>query len=185
MNKTEAAQYLECSPRAIERYVSSGKLAARYERGKTGNVLALDVEELERFKAELNAPTFPNIAAHIAADNARQSPTEAPTMSRAIVPSPNLQTRVESDYSAIMRLLEVAATTQANAQATTADKSRNAPTVPTENKLLLTLPECSALTGLSRGVLRAAIDGGSLKAAQIGRGWKVKRRDLESYIEEL
>ena len=178
MNKTEAAQYLECSPRAIERYVSSGKLKARYERGKTGNVLALDVEELERFKAELNAPTFPNI---VAAGNARQSPTEAPPMSRAIVALSQAEGRVESDYSAIMRLLDVAATTQA----TTADKSRNAPTVPTENKLLLTLAECSALTGLSRGVLRAAIDDGSLKARVIGRGFRVKRADLETFIEQL
>ncbi len=177
MNKTEAAQYLECSPRAIERYVAAGKLKARYERGKTGNVLALDVEELERFKAELNAPTFPNIAA----DNARQSPTadatEAPTMSRAIVSLSKSQERVESDYSAIVRLLEMAATT--------GDKSRQAPTVPTENKLLLTLAEAQALTGLSRQTLRAAIDDGSLSARQIGRGWKIKRGDLESYVEKL
>jgi excisionase family DNA binding protein len=47
------------------------------------------------------------------------------------------------------------------------------------------LAEAQALTGLSRNVLRTAIDAGELKAKQIGRGWKIKKTDLESYIEKL
>jgi excisionase family DNA binding protein len=34
MNKKEAAQYLGCSERAIERYVKAGKLSCTYEKGK-------------------------------------------------------------------------------------------------------------------------------------------------------
>ena len=45
--------------------------------------------------------------------------------------------------------------------------------------------EHPAFQFVERIIGKRAIDGGSLKAAQIGRGWKVKRRDLESYIEEL
>ncbi len=52
-------------------------------------------------------------------------------------------------------------------------------------KLLLKLDECSALTGLSRAVLRSAIDAGELKAQTIGRAWRVKRSNLDKWIEGL
>jgi excisionase family DNA binding protein len=52
-------------------------------------------------------------------------------------------------------------------------------------KPLLTLAEAHNLTGLSRGILREAIDGGKLKAKIIGRAWRVKRADLDSYIGKL
>ncbi len=52
-------------------------------------------------------------------------------------------------------------------------------------KLLLTLAEAQALTGLSRGVLREAIDKGKLKGQVIGRAWRIKRTDLEAYIKKL
>jgi excisionase family DNA binding protein len=59
------------------------------------------------------------------------------------------------------------------------------PRVMPSDKLLLTLPECQALTGLSRAVLRDAIEAGDLKARQMGRPWRVKRADLEAFIETL
>ncbi|PSF30451.1 excisionase [Aphanothece hegewaldii CCALA 016] len=61
----------------------------------------------------------------------------------------------------------------------------NQPTVGIENKLLLTLKEVQALTGLSRETLREAIASGQLKAAIVGKAWRVKRKDLEEYIENL
>jgi excisionase family DNA binding protein len=50
---------------------------------------------------------------------------------------------------------------------------------------LLTLAEARELTGLARGVLREAIDQGKLKAKIIGRAWRVKRADLDTYIHKL
>jgi excisionase family DNA binding protein len=50
---------------------------------------------------------------------------------------------------------------------------------------MLTLPEASTLSNLSRGHLRDAIRGGRLKAKIIGRGWRVKRADLDLYIRTL
>ncbi|MDF5718102.1 MAG: helix-turn-helix domain-containing protein [Rhizonema sp. NSF051] len=58
-------------------------------------------------------------------------------------------------------------------------------TVPIADKLLLTLPEAQALTGLSREFLREAISNGTLKAAVIGRSWRIKRSDLEEYVAGL
>ncbi|WP_239005536.1 helix-turn-helix domain-containing protein [Gloeothece citriformis] len=49
----------------------------------------------------------------------------------------------------------------------------------------MTLKEVQALTGLSRDTLREAITDGQLKAQIVGKAWRVKRKDLEEYIENL
>lgn len=59
------------------------------------------------------------------------------------------------------------------------------PTVGIENKLLLTLKEVQALTGLSRDTLREAIASNQLKAQIVGKAWRVKKKDLEHYIDNL
>jgi len=53
------------------------------------------------------------------------------------------------------------------------------------DKLTLTLTEASLLSGLSRGHLREAIEAKKLKARIIGRGWKIKRDDLDLYVRKL
>lgn len=55
----------------------------------------------------------------------------------------------------------------------------------TADKLLLTLPETQALTGLSREFLRNAISQGKLKAQVIGKSWRIKRSDLDDYVTNL
>jgi excisionase family DNA binding protein len=57
--------------------------------------------------------------------------------------------------------------------------------VRTSEKLLLNLTDCRLLTGLSDANLRDAIRGGKLKAKIIGRGYKVKRADLDEFVEKL
>ncbi|WP_338421878.1 helix-turn-helix domain-containing protein [Nostoc flagelliforme] len=47
------------------------------------------------------------------------------------------------------------------------------------------MAEAQALTGLSREFLRDAITSGDLKAKLIGKGWRVKRKDLEEYVDKL
>jgi excisionase family DNA binding protein len=165
MTKTEAAVYLGVSTRAVERYAATGKLASHYERGKTGQVLAFDESELERFKAELEAPR-PNVRQEASSDLARLDAT------------PNAAAIEVLATEVLARLMEAA-----QGSAPSPDKSRLS--VPVESKLLLTLAEAQALTGLSRGVLRAAIAAGDLKARQIGRAFRVKRGDLESYVKKL
>jgi len=53
------------------------------------------------------------------------------------------------------------------------------------HKLMLSLPEAATLSGLSRNHLREAIRNGELKSRKMGRGWRIKRADLESYVEGL
>jgi excisionase family DNA binding protein len=57
--------------------------------------------------------------------------------------------------------------------------------VRVSEKLLLSLNDCRLLTGLSESNLRAAIKSGELKAKIIGRGYKVKRQDLDEFVNNL
>ncbi len=47
------------------------------------------------------------------------------------------------------------------------------------------LYDAATLTSLSAGHLRAAIHTGKLKGKIIGRGYKIKRDDLNTYIHKL
>lgn len=170
MNKQEAADYLGVSTRAIERYTQKGKLSVKYEGGKTRPVAVYDQEELDKLKEELNITTYkPAIA------SSDPTPTELATTSvglsglveKFILPLSNqLQQLTEA-----ISYLKALPTHQA--------------TVGIENKLLLTLKEVQALTGLSRETLREAIASHQLKAQIIGKAWRIKRKDLEEYIENL
>ena len=51
--------------------------------------------------------------------------------------------------------------------------------------MLLTLKEVQALTGLSRETLKEGIASNQLKAQIVGKAWRVKKKDLEEYIENL
>jgi excisionase family DNA binding protein len=64
------------------------------------------------------------------------------------------------------------------------EESRSA-SVQVSEKLLLTISDCRLLTSLSEQNLRDAIHDGKLNARIIGRGYKVKREDLDEFIREL
>jgi excisionase family DNA binding protein len=57
--------------------------------------------------------------------------------------------------------------------------------IRTSEKILLNLNDCRLLTGLSDTNLRNAIHDSKLKAKIIGRGWKIKRQDLDEFINNL
>jgi hypothetical protein len=99
----------------------------------------------------------------------------------------NLKTILESPDTAIMPMkspdvrLFVAQLVEAIA---IREEPRSASVRVTE-KLLLSLNDCRLLTGLSEFSLRDAIHSGNLKAKIIGRGWKIKRKDLTLFVDEL
>jgi hypothetical protein len=57
--------------------------------------------------------------------------------------------------------------------------------VRVSEKILLDLKDCRLLTGLSDANLRGAIRSGKLAGQIIGRGYKVKRADLDRFINDL
>jgi excisionase family DNA binding protein len=57
--------------------------------------------------------------------------------------------------------------------------------VRASEKLLLNLTDCRLLTGLSEYYLRDSIKTGTLKAKIIGRGYKIKKQDLDEFVKNL
>lgn len=64
------------------------------------------------------------------------------------------------------------------------EQPRNEP-IRVSEKLLLNLNDCRLLTGLSDAILRDAIRNETLKAKILGRGYKIKRQDLDEFIKNL
>lgn len=64
-------------------------------------------------------------------------------------------------------------------------RDREPSTVPIADKILLTLKEAQALTGLSSEFLRSSIVAGTLKAKKIGNSWRLKRSDVDEYVASL
>ncbi len=163
MNKKEAAEYLGVSTRAIERYTQKGKLGVKYSGGKTRPLAIYDKEELE---TTIHKPVI------------ESAPTTPTNLAARDVGLSGLVEKIITPLSS-----QLASLTEAIQSLKTLPHTQ--PTVPIENKLLLTLREVQALTGLSRETLREAIQFNQLKAKIVGKAWRVKRSDLEDYIENL
>jgi excisionase family DNA binding protein len=176
MNKQEAADFLGVSVRALERYVQQGRISVKYEKGKTRPTANFDSTELEAFKIELNQPTIKP------AVETRQITTDQQTQTANATYQSGEITRFDdiSEFGEIDAIEKLSSIIEQ-----LLGKGDNQPIVPIADKLLLTLPEAQALTGLSKEVLRQAIASGELKAKVIGKGWRIKRSDLESFIDKL
>ncbi len=165
MTKDEVAELLEVSTRQVERFTSAGRLSVTYERGTTRKVPVYVRSDVERLKDEIENTT-----------HARP----------AIVPSESQQTGIAtiSDRGA-SQLSELVAILRDAADSSRWREDQPASITDLAHKLTLSLMEASQLSGLSRNHLRQAIEEKKLRARIIGRGWRVKREDLEVYVKKL
>ena len=168
MNKQEAAEFLDVSVRALERYVQQGRIGGHYEKGKTRPTLVFDKAELEAFKAELEQKLYKPTVESSNSDNPAKSDKALAKLSSD---SSSVQPEVVN-FEGLSAILEALIEHQSSS-------------TPAYHKLLLTLAEAQELTGLSRAILRLAISQGTLKAQVIGKSWRIKYTDLERYVEEL
>jgi excisionase family DNA binding protein len=162
MNKKEVAEALGITTRQVETYASKGRLGeVKYVRGRTGKQADYDAEAVAVFKAELDNPDHPITA--LQAANSQPSGLSVPANSDRLITTLEALgfTRDHERARALPSIADLAA------------------------KPLLTLAEAYTLTGLSRGILREAIDAGKLKARIIGRAWRIKRDDLNAFIKKL
>ncbi len=160
MNKEEAAETLGISVRSLQRKVSEGKLGVAHQRGDSGKQEAVfDADEVARFKSVRDSKTV--------------VPALAAASSSALIP-------MSMGDSGMARSVALVA-----ASVHEALKAERREVIPIADKLLFTLAEAQGMTGLSRETLRDAIDSKKLKAKIIGRGWRVKRADLEAYVKRL
>jgi len=158
MNKKEVAERLDISTRLVERYASEGRLGEiKYVRGRTGKQADYDESEVKRLKAELEEPAFP---AQALATNSQHAGLSVPANAdRLITTLEALGFRREPERP----------------RHSVADLAA---------KPLLKIAEAQTLTGLSHAVLREAIDAGKLKAKIVGRAWRIKRAELDRFIEK-
>ncbi len=163
MNREEAAEALGISVRSLQRTVKASKLTVKYRRGSSGKQEAIfDPVEIEQYKASMESETVhPAIASGESQALATTRDTDL-ARSVALVARDSLAAMFEAMRPTTER-----------------------PGVAIEAKLVLTLPEASALTNFSRGHLLEAIKNKKLKAKIIGRGWRIKRADLDLYVKKL
>ncbi len=160
MDKEEAAKSLGVSTRTLQRYTTQGKIAVAYKHGKTGAEADYDEIELQRFKEQKEGIIYQPAQPQAAGDE--QSLALAPFQRE------NAALAGASLAAAILERLQPIKAS-----------------VPVESKPLLKLDEASLLTGLSRQILRDAIEAKKLKAKIIGRAWRIKREDLDQYLKKL
>jgi len=169
IDKKQAAQFLGVSPRTLERYTTQKKIGVSYKQGKTAAEAVYDEAELQRFKDALESKTFPVRPA-----------VEAEDSVQALVATARATGLTEAVGSFRADLFAALAALRPNGS-----NSPAAAVVPIADKVMLTVPDAAALTSLSSGHLKQAIHAGELKARIIGRGWKVKRADLDAYLKKL
>lgn len=169
LTKQQAAEFLGVNVRTLERYTQEGKIGGRYEKGKTRSVLIYDEEELQAFKAAQETTTYKP-----AVD---QTPTNTDRNEAAL----SKFVEVSQPLHLMEGLNHLADVLKAIREEQELDRK----SVPIQHKLTLSLAEASALSGISRQRLRQAIKDGTLTAQVIGRGYRVKRTDLEDYVDSL
>lgn len=164
MNKAEAAKYLGCSESNLQRLMTDNKIGFNRVQGKYGPQVEFDQVELDRYKSEreqvLVSPAIENYTPSTAL-------TAPSNKGSNIAINTNEFTRV------IGKLVDVLS--QQNKQVS----------LPISEKLLLNIEEVTAFTGLSSTVIRKEIKEGRLKAIKIGKGWRMKKEDLEMWVEGL
>ena len=168
MNKEEAAAYLGISTRTLERYSKSGKLQVKYEGAKTRPIATYDPDDLDKLRSELQTPTIKGTIS-----NTDLTPTMPDTERGGMSSIVGVLMRLTNPIERLIDALDRRATLESK------------PHVPIADKLLLTMPEAQALTGLSREILTKAIDAGNLPTKIMGKAYRFKRKDIEEYIDKL
>ena len=157
ISKQEAAKMLGVSLKSVQKYVGQGKLSAKYERGKTGDAMFIPKAEVERMKEIHRLTTFrPAIPFPTITESVPTTVPVQATPPAALVPD----IVVES----LGRFLTMAS-------------------IP--SKLLLTIEEAAAVSGLPKSYLRSAITEKRLPAVNVSRRWLIKRVELEAFVEGL
>ncbi len=171
MNKREVAEELGCSTRQVEKYVGQERLrVVEYVRGKSGREGVYNADEVARLKSELEDEQNKVIGY-------APPPTAltAPKVAQGLAVVEHLMASLDRQHADADRIIAAIASLNGHA----------AQDVGVTDKLTLSLNEASQLSGLSRNHLRQAIEEKKLKARIIGKGWRVKRDDLDSYVKKL
>ncbi len=206
LNKRAAAAFLGVSTRQIENYARQGRISVRKERGKTGDISVYDEEELRGLKNELDAKRGVIQAAVVmesdapseAEPHANGHDLESSEVVRAFASQLSRLTPQEFIAQLAAAILRQAEQKQLEAGEREAEpddgqqkpkKRRHDPNeTPISDlaaKPLLTRAEAQRYTGLSRKLLREAVTSGKVSERKLGHAYRMKRAELDSYVETL
>jgi excisionase family DNA binding protein len=162
MKKKDAAAFIGVSTRSLENHAAQGDLSVRYVRGKTGDVADYDEGELRKLRAKLESRRAPRPAV-----------------------MPDTPEGSEAEPRSLARLSDVMPLQFLQSLSNLAAGVKPKPRVNVGEKLMLTLDDAAVLSSLSSDHLRKAIHAGVLRGKIIGRGFRIKRVDLDAYIKKL
>lgn len=170
LTKEEAAAYLGVHPRTLNRYTEANRISSRVEPHKYGQKAFWRKSDLDRLKAELTDK--PTVHRPRAEETATPHASEGTSESKTLALASSNPTAIEQLLAAMLERLQ----------------QPTPPPAPTsevaiKDKLVLTLEEAAKLVSYSRSFLAEEIHAGRLKARKTGRGWRIKRTDLEEYVE--
>ena len=161
LSKKEAAEYLGISSRTLERHVKDGKIGVRYQPGATNDVAMFDEQDLENFKNERQTPKIKPTVVQSTSELLDQPPTDRIAQTSGGFLAPIITPF--RDFSE--RLFSFPFLLQ--------------------GKTLVNLNEAQIITGLSRDILMSAIKSGELEARIMGKAYRIKRKELDRFIDEL
>jgi len=166
LNKKEAAEYLNVSTRAIERYTAQGKLTPTYEKGRTGPAPVYDQAQLDELKKQMNEAADTTSSTMKLDKSDKRDKADKGDKDGALV----LRSGSRADLAAFIAAI---------------DKARGESITDIAAKPLLTRAEAQRYTGLSRGLLRELVTSGKVREIKLGRAYRLKKTELDSYIETL
>jgi excisionase family DNA binding protein len=184
--RKQAAEFLEVSEKAIQRYTNKNLLTVEYkDNPKGGGKLSVyRADEVRRLKNK--------DMRHVQDDNVQDT-----IQDNALVPTvPNgafQKSSIIQDTKAIQlswtgvqfEKIQELSNYLKGIEAHMSQMAKPKKEVPIESKLLLTIKEAAMLSNISQENLRKAIKDGALKGGAIGKGLKVRREDLNAYIANL
>lgn len=188
VSRVEAAKMLGIAERTLIRYTEKGKIPALQVKGKTNKAVVYYQEDVEKLKAELEKPIAykPTIIENPKDDKEQVLDEELPeekAKSLAIKSNTKLAKDSNDEPSQSTNLILQSITTLLPENI---EKLVSAvTTIQSSYKLTLTLAEAATLAGLSKNWLTKAIQEKKLVANKRGKGWNIKRSDLDSYISNL
>lgn len=171
MDKKAAAAALGVSEKTVSRYAASGKLPQRYIKGKTGRQLDFDQADVERLKEELDLPIE---GAVVAANQPSQAETGREGALSTLAPPAPVDAQIARLAQVVRAVIDAGQR-----------ETRQPDTLAIASKMLLNLEDARALTGLSRQVIVAAIKAGELPSVTIGRGYKLRPADVQTWLDSM
>ena len=177
ITEQQACKLLQVTPATLNVYVATRRLSVTRKRTIRGLVASYDEHEVQALKRELQeSEAYIREQFERAKSSSRPFEAEIVDAESHSKNTNGANSFVPASAPVIERLLILLE------GLTPSDRPR----VPVEKKLLLTLAEATVYSGLSEIKLNEAIRAGKLTARQdLGRGYRIKRADIEKYIKSL